>query len=92
VVFVRKRSPEVQYLRTTITDEQRQQFGRLVEESITRIEAAQFLPRSGIRFPQNGCLSCPFLGLCLGNKQMADSKLNRSPGAEDFAWLDELHY
>jgi hypothetical protein len=32
VVFVRKRLFEVQYLRTTITDEQRAEFGQLVEE------------------------------------------------------------
>jgi hypothetical protein len=92
VVFVRKRSPEIQYLCTTITDEQRRQFGYLVEETVKRIEAGQFLPRSGIRFPQNGCLSCPFLGLCLGNQQVADSRLNRCARAEDFAWLNELHY
>jgi PD-(D/E)XK nuclease superfamily len=92
VVFVRKRLPEVQYLRATITDDQRQQFGQLVQETVKRIETGQFLPRSGIRFPQNGCLSCPFLGLCLGNQQLADSKLNRRPGAKDLAWLDELHY
>src|SRR6201987_2704042 len=30
VVFVRKRLVEVQYLRTTITEEQRQEFGELV--------------------------------------------------------------
>jgi hypothetical protein len=73
VVFVRKRSPETQYLRTTISDEQRQQLGQLVEETIRRIEAGQFLPRSGIRFPQNACLRCPFQGLCLGNQQLTDS-------------------
>jgi PD-(D/E)XK nuclease superfamily len=92
VVFVRKRSPEVQYLRTRITTDQRQQFGQLVEETVGRIEAGQFLPRSGIRFPQNPCLSCAFLGLCLGNQHLIEAKLNRCPGAEDFAWLDELHY
>jgi hypothetical protein len=36
VVFVRKRAPEVQYLRTTITTDQRQQFGQLVEETVGR--------------------------------------------------------
>ena len=51
VVFVRKRLVEVQYLRTTITDEQREEFGRLVEDTIRRIESADFLPHSGIRFP-----------------------------------------
>src|SRR2546425_677303 len=58
VVFVRKRLVEVQSLRTTITDEQRHEFGQLVEDTIRRIESAQFLPHSGIRFPQNPCSSC----------------------------------
>src|ERR1035437_10090864 len=53
VVFVRKRLIEIQYLRTTITEEQRREFGQLVRETLPRIESAQFLPHSGIRFPQN---------------------------------------
>ena len=40
IVFVRKRLVEVQYLRTTITEEQRQEFGRLVEGTVRRIESA----------------------------------------------------
>jgi hypothetical protein len=51
IVFVRKRLVEVQYLRTTITEEQRQEFGQLVEDTIGRIQSAQFLPHSGVRFP-----------------------------------------
>ncbi len=92
VVFVRKRQVEVQYLHTTITETQRQEFGRLVEDTIRRIESAQFLPHSGIRFPQNPCSSCPYVGLCLGKQEMADANLVRRPGAEDFGWLDELNY
>jgi hypothetical protein len=92
VVFVRKRRVEVQYLHTTITDTQREEFGRLVEDTIRRIEAAQFLPHSGIRFPQNPCSSCPYVGLCLGKQEMADANLVRRPGAEDFDWIDELNY
>lgn len=57
IVFVRKSLVEVQYQRTTITDEQREEFGRLVETTIRRIESADFLPHSGIRFPQNPCSS-----------------------------------
>ena len=90
VVFVRKRAPEIQYLRTSITEEQRQQYGLLVEETIGQIEAARFSPHSGIRFPQNGCLSCPFLGLCLENKDLVDGKLVRQPGASELEWLDQL--
>ncbi len=91
VVFIRKRLPEIQYLRSTISEEQRRDFGQLVQDTIAQIEAAQFPPHSGIRFPQNGCTSCPYLGLCLQNQPLIDTKLQRRPGG-DFAWLDELAY
>jgi hypothetical protein len=92
VVFVRKRLIEIQYFRTTISDEQREEFGHLVEESIHRIEAAEFLPHSGIRFPQNPCTSCSYIGLCLGRQELTKATLVRRPGAEDLGWLDELTY
>ena len=92
VVFVRKSLVEVQYLRTTITDGQREEFGRLVESTIRRIETADFLPHSGIRFPQNPCSNCPYVGLCLGRQDLAGNVLVRRPGAEDFGWIDELSY
>src|SRR5437588_11664491 len=43
VVFVRTRLLEIQYLRTTITDEQRHEFGQLIDETVRQIESAQFL-------------------------------------------------
>src|SRR2546425_11153301 len=92
IVFVRKRLVEIQYLRTTITDEQRQEFGQLARNTIQHIESAQFLPHSGIRFPQNPCSSCPYVGLCLGKQELAGARLVRRPGAQDFGWLDELDY
>ncbi len=92
VAFVRKRLPEIQYLKTRISEEQRQDYARLVEETISRIEAGHFLPHSGIRFPQNGCLACPFLGLCLGNQELVDIKLVRKPGASDLDWLGDIDY
>jgi CRISPR/Cas system-associated exonuclease Cas4 (RecB family) len=92
VVFVRKRLVEIQYLRTTITEEQRQEFGRVVESTIRRIESAEFLPHSGIRFPQNPCSTCPYVGLCLGQQPIVDVRLVQRPGAKDFGWLDELNY
>jgi len=90
VIFVRKHMPEIQYLRTSITEEQRQEFGGLVEAAARQIESGQFPPHSGIRFPQNGCVSCSHLGLCLGNQQLIDAKLIRRPGASDLDWLDQL--
>jgi hypothetical protein len=90
VVFVRKRVPEIQYLRATITDAQRQEFAEIVESTAGQIEAGQFLPHSGIRFPQNGCVSCVQLGLCMNNQQLIETNLIRKPGASDLDWLDEL--
>jgi hypothetical protein len=91
VVFVRKRLPEIQYLRSTISEQQRREFGQLVEDIVAQIEAAQFLPHPGIRFPQNGCTSCSFLGLCLDNQSLIDTKLLRRPGG-DVGLFDELDY
>ena len=91
VVFVRKRLVEVQYLRTTITDEQRQEFGHLVDDTIRQIESAQFLPHSGIRFPQNACSSAPIWDFALGNSSWS-KPLSCGAGAEDLGWLDELAY
>ena len=90
VAFVRKRVPETQYLLASITDEQRREFGQVVDATVRQIEAAQFPPRPGIRFPQNGRVSCAHLGLCLGNETLVESKLIRQPGASDLDWLDVL--
>jgi hypothetical protein len=90
IVFVRKRVPEIQYLRASITDAQRQEYAQIVEATAGQIEAGQFLPHSGIRFPQNGCVSCAHLGLCLDDKQLIETNLIRKPGASDLDWLDEL--
>jgi hypothetical protein len=92
IVFVRKRLVEVQYLQTTISEEQRREFGQLVEDTVGRIQSAQFLPHSGVRFPQNPCSSCPYVGFCLGRQDLAASSLVRRPGAEELGWLDELAY
>ena len=80
------------YFRTTITEEQRWECDHLVEGAIRRIESADFLPHSGIRFPQNPCSRCPYVGLCLENQEIADAALVRRPGAGSLDWLDELNY
>jgi hypothetical protein len=90
VVFVRKNHPEIQYLRTSISDQQRKEFGQLVATAIDQIQTAQFPSHSGIRFPQNGCVSCPHLGLCLGDQKLIEANLIRSAGGNDLAWLDDL--
>ena len=93
IVFVRKRLVEVQYLHTRLpTSSGRSLEGwSRVEDTIRSIESAQFLPHSGIRFPQNPCSSCSYVGLCLGKQEMADARLVRRPGAESLDWLDQLN-
>ena len=91
VVFVRKRLVEIQYLRATITHEQREEFGILVDDTIRRIESDLFLPHSGVRFPQNPCTSCPYVGLCLGQQELVDATLLRRHG-DDLGLFDELTY
>jgi len=81
----------VQYLRATITDEQRSEFEALVEDAVRRIESGLFLPQSGIRFPQNPCTSCAFVGLCLEQRELVATTLLRKPGV-DLGLFDELTY
>ena len=90
VVFVRKHAPEIQYLRASISEEQRREFGRLIQTTISQIETGHFDSHSGIRFPQNGCVSCPHLGLCLNSEHLVAANLIRKAGADDLDWLDEL--
>jgi PD-(D/E)XK nuclease superfamily len=90
VVFVRKSAPEIQYLKTSIDEQQRREFGQLVETTVNQIEAGHFLPHSGIRFSQNGCVGCARLGICLGDQQLVDSKLIRRLGASDLDWIDQF--
>lgn len=92
VVFVRKRLVEIQYLQIRISDAQREEFGELVEDTIRRIEEARFLPHSGVRFPQNPCSNCPYMGLCVGRQDLTHASLIRRPGAEHFDWIDELNF
>jgi hypothetical protein len=90
VAFVRKPVPEIQYLLASISEEQRHEFGQLVEATARQIETAQFPSHPGIRFPENGCVSCTHLGLCLGNEALVGTKLICQPGASDLDWLDVL--
>jgi hypothetical protein len=77
-------------LRATISEEQREEFGRLVETTVAQIEAGHFNSHSGIRFPQNGCVSCSHLGLCLSSDQLVAANLIRKAGASNLDWLNDL--
>ncbi len=83
------------HLRITAASQSlRSQRGKNRKSSPLRaIDAAHFLPRPGIRFPQDGCVSCSYLGLCLGNQNLARSMVRdfRLAPAEQQQFLSQLH-
>jgi hypothetical protein len=90
VVFVRKKHPEIQYIATTISQQQRAEYGALVAATVRQIESGLFLPHPGVRFPQNGCVSCAHHGLCLEKPTLVDATLVRKAGGGGIDWVDEL--
>jgi hypothetical protein len=89
VVFVRKHLPEIQYLRATISDDQRRDFGQLARVTIERIESGEFHPQGDIRSPDNGCTRCSYLGLCLPGTSRTGAPLVNLTGGQR-GWADEL--
>jgi CRISPR/Cas system-associated exonuclease Cas4 (RecB family) len=90
VVFVRKRLPEIQYLFAEITDAQRKDFEELALATIESIERGCFPRHCGIRFPNNPCTSCPYLGICL-DQPAAHANLIRVEG-NSLDWVHELDF
>jgi hypothetical protein len=52
VVFVRKNAPEIQYLKTSIDEQQRREFGQLVDTTVHQIETGHFFPTAGSASPR----------------------------------------
>jgi len=75
VNFVRKKQPEIQYLRARIRKRQWKAFEQTLDLLASEVEAGHFYPRSGIRYPNNQCLNCAYLGLCLKKKVWVEEKL-----------------
>jgi len=69
-------------LSATISEQQRQEFASLVDDTVRRIDSGWFLPHNGIRFPQNPCTTCPFVGLCLDKSDLVETALVRKPGVD----------
>jgi putative RecB family exonuclease len=77
VNFVRKKQPEIQYLHARIRKRQWKAFERILGTLVSDIKARTFYPRSGIRYPNNQCLNCSYLGLCLHQKRLVQENLTR---------------
>ena len=75
VNFVRKRQPEIQYLHARIRKRQWRAFEQTLNMLVSEMEGGHFYPRSGIRYPNNQCLNCAYVGLCLRQKRLVEEKL-----------------
>ena len=65
-------------------------FEELAAETIDSIERGRFPRHCGIRFPNNACTSCPYLGICL-DQPKAYANLIRG-GGNSLDWVHELDY
>jgi hypothetical protein len=75
VNIVRKKQVEIQYLRARIRKRQWKALEETLDLLASEVEAGHFYPRSGIRYPNNQCLNCAYLGLCLRKKALVEEKL-----------------
>ena len=75
VNFVRKKKPEIQSLRARIRKRQWKAFIETLDLLASEMEAGHFYPRSGIRYPNNQCLNCAYLGLCLRKRSLVEERL-----------------
>lgn len=75
VNFVRKKQPEIQYLHARIRKRQWKMLEQTIGLLASEMEGGYFYPRSGIRYPNNQCLNCAYLGLCLRGKALVEEKL-----------------
>ena len=91
VVFVRKRTVEVQYLRASVTDQQREDLATLVDDTVRRIESGLFWPNGGIRVPQSPYTTSRFLEPRLYQIDLVKSGLAWKLGV-DLSLFDELVY
>ena len=73
--FVRKKEPQIQYLHARIRKRQWRAFEQTLDMLVREMEGGHFYPRSGIRYPNNQCLNCAYVGLCLRQKRLVDDKL-----------------
>jgi len=95
LVFVKGKTPRVQFLTDTVPEEDRLEAGRIVgRDMVAIVEAnkADFFPKiPGVRFPNNHCTFCEMLGICTGDDKLRDEKLvNISAMPTEKDWLDTL--
>ena len=77
VGFIRKKQPQIQYLHARIRQRQWRAFEQTLDMLVSEMDAGYYYPRSGIRYPNNQCLNCAYLELCLRKRKLVEEKLVR---------------
>jgi hypothetical protein len=88
----------IQFLAAVIPEEDRLETGEMIgiqARQICDANIQNFFPkRPGVRFPNNHCTFCSYLGLCIGDEKMVEEKLiqigNVKTKVEEKDWLEEL--
>ena len=92
VVFVRKRLVEVQYLRTTITDEQREEFGHLVEDTIGESSPPSSCPTAASAFPRTPAAAVRMWDFAWGSRRWSTPVWCGVQEQKALVGLTSLHY
>ena len=81
------RRARIQYLKTSIDEEQRREFGQLVETAVEQIGPATFSRTAEFAFRKTDASAVPIWAFALGISRLMDSKLIRRAGAADLIGL-----
>lgn len=87
----------LQFLAAVIPAEDREETGEIIGQQAIQISEANqrnFFPkRPGVRFPNNHCTFCSYLGLCIKDDKMVEEKLIQIDGVQkpvERDWLEDI--
>ena len=93
LVFVKTRTPKIQYLPGYVTPELVEGVDSWLKEMYAKYRRKEFVMRAGIRFPNNQCTMCKMLPVCLGDKEEVERTLQikqKKEVEESLAAMDEI--
>lgn len=88
----------ISFVHTRIPEEAAKEQGQVIGKEIVDIfyanQKGEFPANPGVRWPDDRCVRCPMLGLCLKNDKMVEEKLispvTGLPPAKTENWLEQI--
>lgn len=78
----------IEFVRATISKEDQQEMATSIGREIAAIHHADqtdtWAKQGDITFPNDACVRCPYLGICLNNPSMRDEKVHRVNQVSEF--------